>query len=427
MIGRNSIESTRNDFGGMERDVGYHRGMDTLEQRFRQTSMSSDSARPVLEQRQYRMSSSPAPAQEKNLGGFRAINDYLITPPQDVNHSFSSDGDGQPQGFQDGAAPKLPPIQSHSPPISPESKALPSIATATGFPDPPLYPDDHSNRPSSRTPLFSRDSQSERRASRIPTSPSALPYPANLGVTSPAEAYQYWSDRMAELNDLKNAMRQLPSPKVSAHVSIDENGRRMLDRIEHPTRVVKPRGTPRQPTKPKATAVASSPKVAPRAPPQRKRTPKARTSSEVSDAISAANKANKHTRAAPSKKVEDSELKWFDLPDYSPPTSSLETMDDGLRVKWTGATLDIADDPDRAYLHPQEQHIAIVLRLHCAQYLFCKRKIFAAKLQSLKDGKNFGKTAAQGACPIDVNKASQLWDAFNRAGWFEKEWFQQWL
>lgn len=230
---------------------------------------------------------------------------------------------------------------------------------------------------------------------------------------------------MAEMKDIRHLIRQLPKPMVLANPSIDENGRRMLDRIEHPHRVVKSRATPRHPAKPKASAVASSPKLAVQAPSQRKRTPKVRTYSEVSDA--SAGKTNKHTRAAPSKKVEGSENKWFDLADYCPPTSSLDTSSEGLRVKWPSTLMDHSDDPDRHHLHPQEQQIAAVLRLHCGQYLFNKRKIFVAKVQSLKDGKNFGKTAAQNACPIDVNKASQLWDAFNRVGWFEREWFEKWL
>ena len=85
--------------------------------------------------------------------------------------------------------------------------------------------------------------------------------------------------------------------------------------------------------------------------------------------------------------------------------------------------LDLDKDPDRELLHPQELAVAAKLRLSCAQYLTNKRKIFRARLQTLKDGKNFTKTAAQGACAIDVNKASQLWDAFNRVGWFDEKWY----
>ena len=48
-------------------------------------------------------------------------------------------------------------------------------------------------------------------------------------------------------------------------------------------------------------------------------------------------------------------------------------------------------------------------------------------MQAYKDGKNFTKTAAQGVCAIDVNKASQLWDAFQKVGWFEEHWYEKYM
>ena len=136
----------------------------------------------------------------------------------------------------------------------------------------------------------------------------------------------------------------------------------------------------------------------------------------------------KHKRAPPSKKVEGENVNWTDIPDYAPPVSDLDVNHRALKVSWLGHKLpQNGDEPDREYLHEQEIEVASTLRLTPQVYLTNKRKIFQARLQALKDGKNFTKTAAQSACKIDVNKASQLWEAFDKVGWFEQKWFQQYL
>jgi hypothetical protein len=48
-------------------------------------------------------------------------------------------------------------------------------------------------------------------------------------------------------------------------------------------------------------------------------------------------------------------------------------------------------------------------------------------VRALRIGKEFRKTDAQQACKIDVNKASKLWTAYDRVGWFDSEHFQQYL
>lgn len=99
-----------------------------------------------------------------------------------------------------------------------------------------------------------------------------------------------------------------------------------------------------------------------------------------------------------------------------------------MEVKWTsGNPFDDTNDPDRMELHPAEAHAARVLRLQCGQYLMCKKKIFEAKVAKLRLGQNFTKTHAQGACQIDVNKASKLFEAFNKVGWFDQEHFEKYM
>jgi hypothetical protein len=89
--------------------------------------------------------------------------------------------------------------------------------------------------------------------------------------------------------------------------------------------------------------------------------------------------------------------------------------------------LDLSQDPDRHHLSPAELSLASTLRLSCATYLCSKRRIFEARVRALRIGKEFRKTDAQQACKIDVNKASKLWTAYDRVGWFDSEHFQQYL
>src|SRR4030095_11349090 len=93
----------------------------------------------------------------------------------------------------------------------------------------------------------------------------------------------------------------------------------------------------------------------------------------------------------------------------------------GLKADWKGQMLDLSNDPDRHVLDPAEVGLAATLRLSCATYLCSKRRIFEARLNALRIGKEFRKTDAQQACKIDVNKASKLWTAYEKVGWFQPE------
>lgn len=116
------------------------------------------------------------------------------------------------------------------------------------------------------------------------------------------------------------------------------------------------------------------------------------------------------------------------LPDYSPPLSTLDERDiSDFDLDWRGSTADLANDPDRGILHAMEIKLASKLRLSCAAYLCCKRRIFISRVNTCKIGKEYRKTDAQQACKIDVNKASQLWVAFQKVGWFHSEHFQKFL
>ena len=78
-------------------------------------------------------------------------------------------------------------------------------------------------------------------------------------------------------------------------------------------------------------------------------------------------------------------------------------------------------------LHEAEINLASTLRLTCATYLCSKRRIFEGRLRAFKNKKEFRKTDAQQACKIDVNKASKLWTAYDKVGWFNKTFLEKFL
>lgn len=173
----------------------------------------------------------------------------------------------------------------------------------------------------------------------------------------------------------------------------------------------------RQPRKPISKAVNATPI-------QRvKRTPKP---SPMAKALAYPSKGRSETpefKAQGQKRPED--VDYNSLPDYAPPTSTLQTSPKSLKADWTSNNpLNLSNDPDRHLLHESEVNLAATLRLSCATYLCSKRRIFEARLQALRIGKEFRKTDAQQACKIDVNKASKLWTAYDRVGWFNKGYFE---
>jgi hypothetical protein len=115
------------------------------------------------------------------------------------------------------------------------------------------------------------------------------------------------------------------------------------------------------------------------------------------------------------------------LEDYCPPLDSLPSKPNSLKVEWKGQPLDLSNDPNKIHLHPDEVSLASSLRLDAATYLTSKRRIFQQRLDCCRRHKEFRKTDAQQACKIDVNKASKLWTAFEKVGWLNKKWMEQYL
>ncbi|KTW26155.1 hypothetical protein T552_03047 [Pneumocystis carinii B80] len=109
------------------------------------------------------------------------------------------------------------------------------------------------------------------------------------------------------------------------------------------------------------------------------------------------------------------------LPDFCPPTSTLDKINHPrpLRAEWKGIPLDLSNDPHVDQLHPAEVYLASQLRLPAMVYLDNKRRIFAEYHARKEAGLGFRRTDAQRCARIDVNKASRLWQAFERVGWLD--------
>lgn len=129
----------------------------------------------------------------------------------------------------------------------------------------------------------------------------------------------------------------------------------------------------------------------------------------------------------PVKRVAREDKEFNSQLDFCPPVSSLPARANSLKVDWKGAPIDLRFDPHVNLLHPDEVLLAANLRLDCATYLTSKRRIFIKRIEALRVGKEFRKTDAQQACKIDVNKASKLWQAFEKVGWLDPRWVRQYV
>lgn len=154
-----------------------------------------------------------------------------------------------------------------------------------------------------------------------------------------------------------------------------------------------------------------------------KRTPKSTPKQQALDSFDPPQSASKPRVLGTNRDDTD----FHALQDFSPPLETLGSNAKALKADWKGQMLDLSDDPDRHLLSPAELNLAATLRLSCATYLCSKRRIFEARVRALNVGKEFRKTDAQQACKIDVNKASKLWTAYDRVGWFKPEYFRQYL
>ncbi|KAF1917866.1 hypothetical protein BDU57DRAFT_445064 [Ampelomyces quisqualis] len=307
-----------------------------------------------------------------------------------------------------------------SPPISPydpqSQKENMAGADEQGTRDPQLFVSRGTAAPSVLEPLFpqeptepaSQDLITEHMRTsdyaRLPCKPSRADY--ELVVTFKSTVYE---------SALKN-------PRAWR-----ERERQFEQHYRRPTGVQKRQGLKK--LAPAPSARSRQPKIAlARLPPRTPRVPKAKRTpqSQMVDSFDDSAAAASPKPARPATNRDDTD--YNALPDYCPPLNTLPKGNPkALKTEWKGSMLELTNDPDRPMLHEAEVNLAATLRLNCATYLCSKRRVFQARIEALRIGKEFRKTDAQQACKIDVNKASKLWQAYDKVGWFNPEYFRKYL
>jgi hypothetical protein len=317
-----------------------------------------------------------------------------------------------------------------SPPISPfdsqSQKENINITDEQGSRDPPLFASGDATLPTAHVPLFPQDSQESEHQEAVTRHMQSDEY-VNSNTAMPTRdeyltAITFVSSMQAQYSKSPRAW-WLQERKFD---QVYDNARK--ERLEREAREAQAKAAgveKRSIAKglapaPSSRGVMALPRLQPRPPrvTKPKRTPKTQIihSFDSSPDFS----SPKPPRQATSRDDTD----YNSLPDYSPPLNTLPSGNSkSLKVDWKGAPLNLDNDPDRHLLHEAELTLASTLRLNCATYLCSKRRIFQARVEAMKKGKEFRKTDAQQACKIDVNKASKLWGAYEKVGWFRPQYF----
>ncbi|KAK4238429.1 SWIRM domain-containing protein FUN19 [Achaetomium macrosporum] len=323
--------------------------------------------------------------------------------------------------------------QPLSPPVSPFSRAASTISPATtpssGGKDPILYPAAETAASAPTGPLFTLTPASaeifkttterlvnehiaSRPADLFRDSTPPKPEDYELALYFKSNCFrmfqdnpQQWLRRERELLEADRKHRAHPSRPI---------------KLAHILPASKPAALGPQTAKAPSTRVQK-----PNAPKVRAQNPRPirATPAPAPEAIHAGSPEPRVRTVAPNREDKD----FAALEDLSPPLSSLPPKGNSLKVDWKGNALDLSNDPHRHLLHPDELILASNLRLDCATYLTSKRRIFLRRLECARIGKEFRKTDAQQACKIDVNKASKLWQAYEKVGWLKIEWMQEHL
>ncbi|KAH8648582.1 hypothetical protein BX600DRAFT_517956 [Xylariales sp. PMI_506] len=390
-------------------------------------------------------SSSPTSSSARPLGSEHkkpfAISTLMSPPELPPFESFAQSTVGRAMDQVTSELRKAPgPNPPLSPPISPLVKSsdehASSPASSTPTRDPILYPSQDVSSSPPQPPLFVRDdsvSESSVDARRI-VDDHVVARPASLFHESAPPQREEYELMLFFKSQVMRKYQANPKgwlQRERAQLLADRKaGARHNQFRLHPILAAKPQPIrtqiqriakpPRAPTRQLPTVALPSPRQIRTnfSPPVA--TPARQTAIRR---ISATPDPATRRAAAPSR--EDKDFK--SLPDYCPPLSSLPARANSLKVDWKGAPIDLDSDPNRGLLHPDEVALAANLRLDCATYLTSKRRMFIARLNCLRIGKEFRKTDAQQACKIDVNKASKLWTAFEKVGWLDKRWVAQYL
>ncbi|KAK3372189.1 hypothetical protein B0H63DRAFT_401695 [Podospora didyma] len=355
----------------------------------------------------------------------------LMSPPEAVPFDSFSQVTMANANQSSGPEKRHVPNPPLSPPISPFAKAANTASVSPGpdlsiaVKDPILYPSAEAVVSLPTGPLFNPTTESIRTAmlvdEHIASRPATL-----FRESTPPQREDYELALYFKSNCLK-MFRQNPREWLRQERELLRADRKLQTSLRPPVRLhailpaSKSAGPRTQPAKPSPNRVqkpkASSPKAkAQAARPVRAAATPARHIIRFSDTPEL-----RVRTVAPNREDKD----FNSLEDLCPPLNSLPTSKSGsLKVDWKGNALDLSEDPHRHLLHPDEITLAANLRLDCATYLTNKRRIFLRRRECAQIGKEFRKTDAQQACKIDVNKASKLWQAYEKVGWLSMKWVQ---
>lgn len=320
-----------------------------------------------------------------------------------------------------------------SPPISPEHLLLSKKNMAhpeddQGSLDPPLFAS--ADAPVAEMPLFPRDSvepaardtitahMTSHEYAKLQEKPSradyelAISFQSNVFKTAAKDPARWWKQ--------ERAFDQYYGRPTGVQ-------KKKQQQQQQQSALKKLAPAPSMPVRKNKVAIPRTPQSAPaqrtpRAATKAKRSPLSQTRDSF-DSSPMSESSSKPARQATTRDDTD----YASLCDYAPPLSTLPNNNKCLKAEWKGSVLDLSNDPDRHRLHEAELVLASTLRLTCATYLCSKRRLFIGRVEALRKGKEFRKTDAQQACKIDVNKASKLWSSYEKVGWFNPDYFRQYL
>lgn len=325
------------------------------------------------------------------------------------------------------------------------SMALPPLFKMPAYASPPISPyevqsqkenmDNGSEQGTLDPPLFRRESTTGALASDVPLFLSQQSTQEVITQHMQSAEYAQLASKPKEeeynlIANFTSTVQKQAFKNPAAYNGWRAQERRFEERYNKPA--VQAGGIQKRPS-PKKLAPAPAPrnrqpkvalpKVTPRLArePKPKRTPKAQLLNSFEEHIGSV--SPKAARPATTR----DDLDYNAIPDCSPPLDSLRGNEKKLKAEWKGNKLDLSDDADGHLLHEAELELASTLRLSCATYLCSKRRVFQARVNALKIGKEFRRTDAQQACKIDVNKASKLWQAYDKVGWFDAYHFRQYV
>jgi hypothetical protein len=346
------------------------------------------------------------PSRKLDIGSLMSPPDQALDSFGNVYHHHHNTGEVDDSSSKNASGKHPMPM---SPPISPCNRAMATTETPTNsIQDPVLYPSDEVPSSPAQTPLFATLEDRDHSRTIDEHIQKNIDEKIFIEVQPPTRNdYELVISFRSQLNknyevNPRAWMLQVNRQAREDNRAIAQAKARARPLVAKAAKTSRPR-TDNRVQKPPQRSIRAHPTNSPKRP-----TPQ----------------VSVNGTAEPKPRAQGPDKDFEALPNFCPPLESLPARSTVLKVDWKGQPLDNSNDPHQNLLHPDELTLASNLRLDCATYLTSKRRIFISRLSCYKRMKDFRKTDAQQACKIDVNKASKLWTAFDKAGWFQKKWME---